>query len=254
MTLLAAERIKLFSTRSPWWCMATILVLGLTAAALFAGFSDIVSPAASQFGTAVGGWIVMVMAALAITTEYRFGTIRAAFVATPNRLAVLLSKTVLVTAVAALLGLTVAVLSWLLAIALGGSKGDMSLVAGIDWRGTVGYALVYAGYAIIAIGVGMLVRQSAAAISILLVWALVVEQVVGSIFFFALDTNVWGWLPFQNAGNFTTAGDAAATGEAQGGPIIAYPFGGPWGSLAYFIGVAVAVWLIGLLATMRRDA
>lgn len=254
MTLLAVERIKLFSTRSPWWCMAMILVLGLTASALFAAFADTVTPASSQLGTGLGGWIVMVMAALAVTTEYRFGTIKAAFIATPNRLAVLLSKTAFVTGVAALLGLAVATLSWLVAVALAGAKGDLSLDSGVDWRGTVGYALVYAGYAIIAIGVGMLVRQSAAAISILLVWALVVEQIVGSIFFFAMDVNVWGWLPFQNATNFTTAGDAAATGEAQGAPVIEYAFGGPWGSLAYFLGVAVVVWLIGLVATLRRDA
>lgn len=254
MTLLDVERIKLFSTRSPWWCAVVILALGLTASALFAGFADTVTPAGSQLGTAVGGWIVMVMAALAVTTEYRFGTIKAAFVATPNRLAVLLAKTAFITAFAALLGLVVAVLSWLAAVVLAGSTNDLSLDSGVDWRGTVGYALVYAGYAIIAIGVGMLVRQSAAAISILLVWALVIEQVVGSIFFFALDINLWGWLPFQNAGNFGTAGDPTATGAEQGAPIIEFPFGGPWGSLAYFVGVGLAVWLAGLLVTLRRDA
>lgn len=254
MTLLDVERIKLFSTRSPWWCMAGIVVLGLAASALFAAFAPDVTPAASQIGTGIGAWVIMVMAALAVTTEYRFGTIRASFVATPNRFAVLASKTVVVTAVAALVGLVVALLSWAVAIPLAGDRGQLAIDSAVDWRGTVGYALVYAGYAVIAVGVGMLVRQTAAAVSILLVWALIVEQAVGSIFFFALDVNLWGWLPFSNAGNFSTAGDPTATGASQGAPLVEYPFGGPWGSLAYFFGIAVVVWVGGLLVTLRRDA
>jgi ABC-2 type transport system permease protein len=254
MTLLDVERIKLFSTRSPWWCMGAVVVLAVAASALFAGFAPAVTPASTQLGTGLGGWIVMVMAALAVTTEYRFGTIRVAFVATPNRVAVLAAKTVFVTAVCAVLGLVVAMLAWAVAIPLAGGRGQLALDTALTWRGTAGYALVYAGYAIFAIGVAMLVRQSAAAIAILLVWALVVEQIVGSIFLFALDVNLLGWLPFQNATNFTTAGDATATGTDQGAPLVDFPFGGPWGSLAYFLGVAAIIWGAGLLVTLRRDA
>lgn len=255
MTLLDVERIKLFSTRSPWWCIATVVVLGLVFSAPFAALvPTTVTPASTQFGTGIGGWIIMVMAALAVTTEYRFGTIRASFVATPNRFAVLGSKAVFIAAVAALLGVLVALLSWAVAIPLAGSDGDLALDSGVDWRSTVGFALVYAGYAIVAVGVAMLVRQSAAAISILLVWALVVERILGSIFLFALEVNLQGWLPFQNANNFSTAGDPTATGSGQGAPLLEYPFGGPWGSLAYFLGVALAVWLAGMFVTMRRDA
>lgn len=36
MSLLDVERIKLFSTRSPWWCMGLVLVFGLAFAALVA--------------------------------------------------------------------------------------------------------------------------------------------------------------------------------------------------------------------------
>ena len=38
----------------------------------------------------------MVMATLAVTTEYRFGTIRATFQAVPNRTRTLLAKTTVV--------------------------------------------------------------------------------------------------------------------------------------------------------------
>lgn len=254
MTLLAVERIKLLSTRSPWWCIAMIVVLGLTASILFAAFAETVTPAATQIGVGIGGWIIMIMAALAVTTEYRFGTLKVSFVATPNRVAVLVAKTVFLTGLAALVGLVTSLLAWAVATPLAGAGSDLALDSAADWRGTAGSALVFAGYAVFAIGVGMLVRQTAAAISILLVWALVVEQIVGSIFFFALQINVWGWLPFTNATNFTTAGDATASGADQGALLIEYPFGGPWGSLAYFLGVALVIWLLGLFATLRRDA
>lgn len=37
MTLLAVERIKLFTTRSPWWCALITLAVVVGFAAIFAG-------------------------------------------------------------------------------------------------------------------------------------------------------------------------------------------------------------------------
>src|SRR5579884_1372867 len=95
MTLLAVERIKLFSTRSPLWCILIALVLTL-------GFSGLVSAnqpsevpltvAGSQAGAVFGLIVIMVMAALSVTTEYRFSTIRASFQAVPSRVPLLLAK------------------------------------------------------------------------------------------------------------------------------------------------------------------
>ena len=97
MTLLATERIKLFTTRSPWWSMLLALVLSVGFAALIAGnassatgegFSTDVAESGYQFSLVV----MMVMAALAVTTEYRFSTIRVSFQAVPNRTAVLVNR------------------------------------------------------------------------------------------------------------------------------------------------------------------
>lgn len=253
MTLLAVERIKLLSTRSPWWCIALIVVLGLAVAVPFALALQGVTPATTQFGLVLGSYVAMVLAALAVTTEYRFGTIRASFVAVPNRTAVLVAKTVFVTAVVGLVGLAVAFAAWALAIPLAGEAGQLALNSPVDWRATAGQGLIYAGYAIIAIGVGMLVRHTAAAISILLVWALVVQTVVAGVSA-AVGVNIIGWMPFANASNFVSAGDPKATGAAFGSPTFDYAFSGPWGSLGYFFLICVAVWLIGLAVTLRRDA
>jgi ABC-2 type transport system permease protein len=40
MTLLAVERIKLFTTRSPWWCALITLVLTIGFAGLVVGNSN----------------------------------------------------------------------------------------------------------------------------------------------------------------------------------------------------------------------
>ena len=39
MSLITVERIKLFSTRSPWWCMIIAAVLSIGLAALATGFA-----------------------------------------------------------------------------------------------------------------------------------------------------------------------------------------------------------------------
>ncbi len=98
MSVLVAERIKLLSTRAPWWtsAAAVVVVVGLTV--LIAAFADSVAAADGVEGgveglpaapgpilaqvVPVGLVIVLVMAALAVTTEYRFGTIRATFQST----------------------------------------------------------------------------------------------------------------------------------------------------------------------------
>lgn len=256
MSLLAVERIKLFSTRSTWWCIALILAVGVGLAALLASVAGdqlLISVVLTQAGLGLGSFVALVSAAIAITGEYRFGTIRATFAAAPNRTAVLLAKTVVVAVLLGLVGLVTAFAAWGMAYLIDGSSAMVIDTTG-EWRAVAGEGLLYAGYAVIAIGVGLLLRQTAGAVSLLLVWALAIETAIVPILDATLELNISRWLPFANAGNFITAGDAAATGAAQGAPVIVYPFGGPWGSLGYFAAVAVAVLVLGIVVANRRDA
>ncbi|MGH3903971.1 MAG: hypothetical protein ACRDTE_07270 [Pseudonocardiaceae bacterium] len=256
MSLLAVERIKLFSTRSLWWCTALVVTVGLGLAVLLSALASEDFPAtvaSTQAGLGLGSFIAMVLAAIAITNEYRFGTIRATFAAVPNRTAVLLAKTVVVAVLLGMVGLVTAFGAWSVAYLIDGSP-IMAIDTGAEWRAVAGEGLLYAGYAIVAIGVGLLVRHTAGAISLLLVWALIVETVIVPILDSTLTLGISRWLPFANAGNFITAGDPTANGQAQGAPVIEYPFGGPWGSLGYFAAVAVIVLVIGIVVTNRRDA
>lgn len=256
MSLLAVERIKLCSTRSPWWCIALVAVLGIGLAALLSSLASdefVISVGLTQAGLGLGSFIALVLAAIAITGEYRFGTIRATFAAVPNRTSVLVAKTAVVAVLLGLVGLVTAFAAWGVAYLINGSPAMVINTAG-EWRAVAGEGLLYAGYAVIAIGVGLLIRQTAGAISLLLVWALVVETIVAPILDGTLGLSISRWLPFANAGNFITAGDVAATGQEQGSPPVDYPFGGPWGSFGYFAAVAIAVLVIGIVVANRRDA
>jgi ABC-2 type transport system permease protein len=256
MNLLAVERIKLFSTRSPWWCMALVVVFGLAFGSLIAGLSGDfpVTVGATQLGISFGQSVIMVLAAIAVTSEYRFGTIRATFAAVPNRTAVLLAKAVLVALLSALIGLVSAFAAWGVVYLIGPEGADLAISSEVEWRAVAGQGLVYALIAVLAVGVGILVRQTAGAISLLLVWWLIIEGIIASLLDSFFELGLSRWMPFANATNFVTAGDPGATGEAQGVPVIDYPFGGPWGSLGYFAAVAVTVLVIGIVVANRRDA
>ncbi len=117
MTLINVERIKLFSTRSPYWCLIAIVVAALGFATLF-GLIESGRAAITYLvlrGTSLGMSIFMVLAALSITTEYRFGTIRNTFLAAPRRPAVLLAKTVLIAVLGLVVGMVVALAAFYLA-------------------------------------------------------------------------------------------------------------------------------------------
>lgn len=246
MTLLAVERIKLFSTRSPWWSI--VLALGLTIGfaammALQSGPEFPLSVPATQSGYQFGLIVVMVMAVLAVTTEYRFGTIKTTFQAVPNRTAVLLAKAVLVAALALLLGEIAAFGSWGVAQVVA-PEADLAITTADQWRRLAGLGPVFAGSAVLALAVGILIRQTAGAVSLVMVWTMLVESLVGVIP--TIGQDIQKWMPFQAAGHFLTG--SGAVGAPSDMPL------GPWGSLAYFLAIATGMLIIALVVARRRDA
>ncbi len=253
MTLLAVERIKLFTTRSPWWCM--VLALGLTiglTAIIAANWTNSPMPViGAVFTNTFGLYVIMVMAALAVTTEYRFGTIKSTFQAVPDRISPLVAKAVVVMLLAALVGLAVGFGSWGISWVLAADNSQLALTSGNDWRHVGGVALVYAAGALMALGVGALVRQTAGAVSIILVFALVLEGVIG--FIPNIGDDIQKWMPFTVASKFIFGEpDPSAIPDGAGPPAIGEL--SPWGSFAYFAGIALAIYIISLVVVKRRDA
>jgi ABC-2 type transport system permease protein len=243
MTLLAVERIKLFTTRSPWWCM-------VLAAALTIGFSSLLSAnandyepatvASSQEGSQFGLIVMMVMAALAVTTEYRFGTIRASFQAVPNRTAVLVAKATLVALVSGVVGEVISFASWAIVRAMH-PDSLTALNNAAAWREVAGSGLIYAFAAVLALSVGILIRQTAGAVSILLVWTLLAENLIEIIP--RIGDKIAQWLPFTEANYFL-----------MGRQRIDHMPLSHWGAGVYFAGIALALLAVAIFTANRRDA
>lgn len=246
MSLLNVERIKLTTTRSPWWCAAVAAFIGFGWALMFALIyrsgqpteAPVYGPSLIVGGAAnLGLYVVMIMAALSITTEYRFGIIRTTFQAAPHRWQVLGAK-------AAFLGFVALVLGEIFAFgAIGIAKvlnsTPLSLSGSDAWREVAGIGVIYALAAILAVAVGALLRQSAGAVAILLLFPLLVESLIGLIP--KVGDDIQHWMPFLNASNFLSSSGGSG-------------FMGPWYSLLYFAGVVAVIFGIAVVAITRRDA
>jgi ABC-2 type transport system permease protein len=244
---LAAERIKLSTTRSPWWSagLAAVLSLGLAAIQPFATFSNSpLPPERAAVGVATFGVpVLMILAATTITGEYRTGMIRPTFMATPNRTRVLCAKAVIAAAFAGVFAAAMVIASIALAGALAtGQIGDrMSLSHADAWRavGAVGvYALLGA---VLAVSLGVLLRHAAAVIALLLLMPFVIEPLLGSTP--RVGQRVGPLLPFTNAYAFT--GVPWYSGVQL--------WWGALGSLLYFTGVVAAVFVAAAFVIHRRD-
>lgn len=256
MGVLAAERIKITSTRSPWWSAAVIVALSLGLAAIMGwvanqaianpedseGFPGLTPAAAATGVTGFGVLVLMIMAALVVTSEYRFGTIRTTFQAMPHRRTVVAAK-------AALIGVFGAILTTVLTF---GSIEIAKLVANSDaekplalsgseaWRGVYGVP-IYAFLAVVlAVAIGVLVKQSAAAISLVVLWPMLIESLFG--LFGSFGREVQAFLPFANAQHFMS-GDTG----------IEFHWG-PWGSLLYFTAFVAVFFAAAIVVVNKRDA
>lgn len=256
MTLLAVERIKLFTTRSPWWCALVALVLTIGFSALVVGNSNggeiSATVASTQFGYSFGMAVIMVLAALAVTTEYRFGTMKTTFQAIPHRTSALLAKTTVVATLALVIGELSAFGSWGIGKLLK-PQADLALNSSADWINVAGVGAIYALAAVIAVAVGILIRHSAGAIALLLIYALAVESLVRLIP--SIGEDIYKWLPFNVADKFLTGDGASNIGRnaAAGAPMSTATLG-QWWALLYFAAVAAVLLIIAISVANRRDA
>lgn len=122
----------------------------------------------SLVGAFVGLIVIVVVAAMFFSTEYRRGLIRVTLAATPRRGTVLAAKTVVIGAVAFVTGLVAAMVSIAIGLPKEKNGGQVLLTAPVvtDVRVVVGTAAMLALAAIVAVALGAILRRSAAAITI----------------------------------------------------------------------------------------
>lgn len=180
-----------------------------------------------------------IAAILVFTSEAQHGTLAGALAAQPARWVLAASKTVTAIALGLTLG-AVGMIGGVAGAALGGlDRGDTSAMAV-----TAIWAMLFTSLAaLIGLGLGMIVRHSAGAISGLLVWWFVVENLVRPI----VPAKVGRFLPFDAGYRLLEVGSDFDTPA-----ILAAALTRPQLALV-FSGYAAVAMLIGTILLYRRD-
>lgn len=239
---LKSEWIKLSTVRSNQAMLGLNAVAGLLvswAVAAFGADEALYVSEAAFYWTVVVAIVVAVAGVLVFTAEVQHGTLAAALTAQPTRWVLALAKA----AMTMVFGLGMAVTGIAAGFAgalLGGLEvGDTgTMVSSTMW------ALLYTSLsAVLGVGLGMIVRHSAMAVSGLLVWSFLLE----GLFNLFLPARVTRFLPFL-AGDRLLAIDstdlnpdamAVALSRIEGGLV--------------FAGYAALALAIGTVLLYRRD-
>lgn len=244
---LRSELLKLQTTRSPLWTLLAVVVLSLGFAGVQASVGSArmpLEPGRVAMGvTTFAVPVLLILAALTVTGEYRTGMIKTTFLATPSRTRVLTAKAIVAAVFSGVSTVAMVIASVVLVRIVGTERQTVEL--GFDdpevWR-TVGAVGLYAALgSVLAVGLGALVRHSAGVIAILLMLPFVVEPLLGTIP--KVGERVGPFLPFANAQTFTEV-PTIQTFSMLWGPI---------GALAYFTAVVGVVFVLAAADVNRRD-
>ncbi|MFI9583600.1 ABC transporter permease subunit [Streptomyces sp. NPDC052236] len=210
-------------------------------------------------GSQLGLVLFAALGVLFITAEYRRGMICTTLSASPRRGRVLVAKAVVIGGATFGAGLIAAIVSFLLTQPILREKGhklpyfpELSLTDGPVLRAVVGTAALLALVAVFALGVGALLRHTAAAITVVVVLVVLPLILVSGL---PLSTAQWvqrltpvaGFAIQQTTPRYDFTGQACLPGEG------CYPQG-PWWGLAVLglyaaVALGLAVWRL-----RRRDA
>ena len=166
-----SEWIKFWTLRSTWItsfiAIALTVLFGAGLAASLGQSEEYQDRAMNLItsGLTFGQIVVAVLGALIITGEYSSGQIRSSLAAVPRRGRLLLSKAVVLSVSAFLLGSVSIFLSWAISKPfLGEHAGSLtdSHYFGHIW----GSGLVFVGIALMTLGIGFLLRSTAGAITV----------------------------------------------------------------------------------------
>jgi ABC-type transport system involved in multi-copper enzyme maturation permease subunit len=232
-----------------------------------AGSGDI-APAVASAGTpgraiehslvgAVAGLIALVVvAAIFITAEYRRGLIRTTLIASPRRGRVLVAKAVVIGAVTFVVGLAGAATAVLLGERLLRGNGNfvypVTALTGV--RVVVGTAALFAVAAVLAVGIGAIVRRSAAAVTAVIV-VIVVPYLLAVPHVLPADAARWllritpaaGFAIQQSIAQYPQVSSAYTPSDGY------YPLA-PWAGFAVPCGYAALTLGLAIFLLRRRDA
>jgi ABC-2 type transport system permease protein len=246
-----AEWIKFWTVRSSTWSVVAMFVLGAGLTALVCATSagwlagdeaDEPVGAFLTWGMMFAQVTAIVLGTLAVTSEYGTGMIRATLSATPRRGTVLAAKALVLTATLFVAGTVTALAGYLAGNWFLEREGiGVALTDDGVLRAITGSGLYMAGLGLFAAAVGLLVRHTAAALSIVLGLVFVVGNMT------MLLPGAWGeWTTKLMPGN---AGSGIATVEAFNPTLL-----DPWVGFAVFAAEVAVLLAVAAASFTRRDA
>lgn len=267
--LVRSEWIKLRSVRSTVWCFALLFLLNIGFPLLiasvgdFAGGRTLSGDAAGRIGVMVvtlgvnfTSLIVAVLGVLIISGEYATGMIRSTFTADPGRLGALFAKALVLAAATFVVS---AVSTWIAALGahpiLAGKGVDFDLGDPAVFLPLLGSSVYVTLLALLAFGVGTLVRTTAGGIAItlgVLLVAPLILQIVAALLNATWPADISAFLP-SNAGGELFAYQSSSSGVVNTGGPKPVELNG-WQGFGVLAAEAVVVGAVALALVKRRDA
>lgn len=242
--VINSELFKLRTTRTFLALVGVSLAIALLASigiAAFVNFNSEDQP--NEILPIVIGPIVraiaLVIGVLAVTNEFRHGTITPTLLVVPNRTKLMLAKLVAVLGLALALGFVVGLIM-VGSSAIFGSLRDFD-TGGMVLSVVVGSTVATALNAALGLGVGVLLRNQVGAIVGILIYGFILEDLIG------LIPGIRDVLPKYGLGGVSNSlagvGDAITDEEMLSQPVAGL-------LLALYV---LVIWAIGLLVMRRRD-
>jgi ABC-2 type transport system permease protein len=251
---LRSEWTKIRSVRSTMWTLgaAILITVGISVLGNWGQANHSHASAAelatrdltqrSMFGIILGQLIMVVFGAMAVTAEYSTGMIRTALTAQPRRGSVFWAKLLVVAAVSFVVGEVIAFASFLIDSRFWTAKGvSLSLSTPHVLTAVVGGGLYLAGSAILAFGLGAVIRHTAGAITAGVALLFVMTMLV-SFLPQNWQDHLNKWLPFYSGSQVW------ATQHVPGQDL------GVWTGFLVFMLYGIGAVAIGSYLFRKRDA
>jgi len=257
---LRSEFTKIRSVRSTYWALLVMIVLtaGLGAVASYTTTRSHQGPFFDPASWSLGGLVLSqlvigALGALVITSEYSTGMIRTSLTALPQRGLLVAAKVAVFAAVAFVTGLISSFASFVIGQAIMSSHHTNTTLShpGV-LRAVIGGALFLTVCGLLALGIGLLIRHTAGALTAV-AGLLFVLPLLGNLLPHSWQNHVNKWLPTAAGAQIWTAAhpphSTSPSPIGTGGLMFA-----PWTGFAVFCGYAAIALAAGLILFRERDA